>query len=174
MSALATLSASISDRCASFTLGVKWGFGHSFGLLLVGIILLIRDWSSNNAYVEVPDEVSHFFESLVGVFMLVLGVFGFRRAFRKRHEYQGRLPIDDEDDDTVNEISQGLQSKPRIPYEPGISYHDDPLDTFVEELVADEGDDIDSTFELEQGQSRSIFSFSRRLSTQTVAFFAGK
>ena len=47
LSALATLSA-VSDLCTSFFLGVRWGIGHSTGLLLVGTILIIHDYHHDN------------------------------------------------------------------------------------------------------------------------------
>lgn len=97
LSALATLSA-VSDFCTSFCLGVRWGLGHSTGLLLVGVILILRDYNKDPAeddsrVIDVPDGVSHFFESLVGVFMLFLGGFGLRRAIRKKKKLDGRIEI---------------------------------------------------------------------------------
>ena len=70
----------------------SWGIGHSTGLLLVGSIFIIKDYvQSRNGDstdeqdpVDIPDSVGHFFESLVGIFMLGLGVFGFRSALMKR------------------------------------------------------------------------------------------
>jgi hypothetical protein len=188
LSALATLSAAVSDCWTSFFLGVRWGFGHSFGLLLVGSILIVRDFSSEEAYVEVPDEVSHLFETFVGIFMLMLGVYGFRRAFRKRHEYQGRIPIgNDDSDDEGGEDPPPLQGKLKDPVQQDStghqSYHDDPLDRLhnFAHAVAD-SDDIEATFELDHGSQgcnrgnrnwRSIFGFSRRFSVRTLAVLAG-
>ncbi len=64
---------------------------------MVGVILIIRDYakgtSDDSRVIDMPDALSHFFESLVGFFMLFLGVYGFRRALRKRHEFEGRVPI---------------------------------------------------------------------------------
>ena len=77
LSALATLSAEASDGFVSFWLGVRWGFGHSFGLQLVGSILLVRDISTENTYIEVPGIVSNVCESFVGLFMVFLGIRGF-------------------------------------------------------------------------------------------------
>ena len=83
LSALATLSANISDRTEAALLGIRWGLGHSSGLLVVGIILIVLSSASEDA-VNVPDSLSHIFESIVGVFMFLLGVWGARRAWLKR------------------------------------------------------------------------------------------
>lgn len=101
LSAIATLSA-VSDPCTSFSLGARWGIGHSTGLLLVGGALIIRDSlhdnSESSGVIDMPDALSHFFESLVGLFMLFLGFFGFRRALRKRREFDGHVSIPGHDD----------------------------------------------------------------------------
>ena len=42
MSALITLS--VNNRCAAAFLGIRWGVGHSTGLLIVtGMVLILRD-----------------------------------------------------------------------------------------------------------------------------------
>ena len=61
LSALATLSANISDRTEAALLGIRWGLGHSSGLLVVGIILIVLSSASEDA-VNVPDSLSHIFE----------------------------------------------------------------------------------------------------------------
>ena len=70
--------------------------GHSTGLLLVGLVLIVRDSTrdeNDSDVIDVPDALSHFFESLVGFFMIFLGMYGFRRALRKKHEIEGRVEI---------------------------------------------------------------------------------
>jgi len=89
LSALATLSANVPHWNEASMLGVRWGVGHSSGLLVVGIVLIVLSsttTSSNNGQdrVEMPDWASHLFESIVGVFMLLLGLHGIRRAWLKR------------------------------------------------------------------------------------------
>jgi len=89
LAALVTLSA-LSDPCASFILGVRWGLGHSTGLLLVALVLIVRDSAEHedvSETIDMPDSLSHFFTSLVGFFMLFLGAYGFRRAYQKRDGY---------------------------------------------------------------------------------------
>lgn len=189
LSALATLSAAVPDCWHSFFLGVRWGFGHSFGLLLVGTILIARDLSSKETYIEVPDEVSHLFETFVGIFMLMLGVYGFRRAFRKRHAYQGRIPIDNDDsDDEGGENPVSVQGKLKGPVQLDLaaqeSYHDDPLHRLHDFAHSvEETEDIESTLELDHESSErgnngngslgSLFGFSRRFSVRTLAVLAG-
>ena len=118
LSALATLSAAVSERRQAFFLGVRWGIGHSTGLLLVGVILIVQDavtyhknnnegddddssQSTTTTTIEVPDSISHLFESLVGVFMLLLGCYGIRQANERKHHIEGQelLPTIEEGDD---------------------------------------------------------------------------
>jgi len=65
---------------------------------LVALVLIVRDSTKterdDTETIDVPDSLSHFFESLVGFFMLFLGVYGLRRAYRKRHQFEGHERID--------------------------------------------------------------------------------
>ena len=72
LSALATLSGTNireenNNYMHSFLLGIKWGLGHAFGLILVGGILIAIDVPVNNG------KVSSTLEAFVGIFMLALG-----------------------------------------------------------------------------------------------------
>lgn len=194
LSALVTLSA-VSDFCTSFFLGVRWGLGHSTGLLLVGVAFIIHDAakSEDSETIEIPETVSHFFESLVGIFMLFLGTYGFRRAFRKRHEYQGRVELPPVDIAADDEAPMEVLEKDLLQGEG--SYHDDPhhqeearLDTLTH-LIADQP--ISSTLELDARSStrssakssprsttsertrESLADTSRRFSARTIAVLAG-
>jgi hypothetical protein len=64
---------------------------------LVGIALIVHDSThheNDSDVIEMPEALARFFESLVGVFMLCLGFYGFRRALRKKHELdEARLAI---------------------------------------------------------------------------------
>ena len=82
LSAVVTLSANVPYKRA-FLLGVRWGLGHSFGLLLVGTIFIAITVPTTSDEVEIPHAVEKVFESLVGVFMLLLGAYGMRRAWNK-------------------------------------------------------------------------------------------
>ena len=56
MSALVTIA--VNQKCAAVWLGIRWGIGHSTGLLLVtGIVLILRD-----AYDLDQDQIMALFE----------------------------------------------------------------------------------------------------------------
>jgi hypothetical protein len=96
--------------------------GHSTGLLLVGVVLIVRDSTRNengSGVINMPDALSHFFESIVGIFMLFLGVYGFRRALQKRHEFEGRVAIPCGHDDGDEAESMQILEK-------GLGYGDVP------------------------------------------------
>ena len=128
LSAICTLSASVSSCRTSFGLGVRWGVGHSIGLLLVGIILIaILDASSGT--LEVPEPVSRSFEALVGVFMILLGFYGLALAQRKRR-------------DANNSSAQDIAVHERTSIEPNsvseVDVDDDPEDALVVKVPADD------------------------------------
>lgn len=83
LSAIATLSANV-DSAGAFILGIRWGIGHSTGLLLVGCIFIALSMGNQDTNVQVPERVSHAFEGLVGIFMLLLGTYGLRKTWDKR------------------------------------------------------------------------------------------
>lgn len=115
LSALATLSA-VSDWKSSFFLGVRWGIGHSTGLLLVGGIFIIKDYvtsregadDGDQKAIDIPESVGHFFESLVGIFMISLGFYGFQNAMLKRRELEGRIALPDSDEELEQSPSNVL------------------------------------------------------------------
>lgn len=90
LSAMATLS-SCSDWCTSFTLGVRWGIGHSTGLILVGGVFILKDYLTRgdhpdeNEVIDIPDSVGHFFEMLVGFFMIGLGIYSLMGKTQHTH-----------------------------------------------------------------------------------------
>ena len=120
LSAIATLAANVRGQGA-FWLGVRWGVGHSTGLLLVGCVFIVlsasassSSSSSNQAHddngeedgdstIQVPEHVSHAFEGLVGVFMLLLGLYGLRKAWGKRPGWYPALWLLDGDDQPVDQ-----------------------------------------------------------------------
>lgn len=53
--------------------------------------------------IQVPEHVSHAFEGLVGVFMLLLGLYGLRKAWGKRPGWYPALWLLDGDDEPVNQ-----------------------------------------------------------------------
>jgi hypothetical protein len=178
---LATLSA-VSDFWTSFFLGVRWGIGHSTGLLLVGVILIMRDYhrGHNDADpVDMPEWLGPFCESLVGVFMLFLGAYGFRRAWSKRHRYEGRTPI------ASSEEELGLDSKgiSKFHHHSTWAYQDDPLAN-LSNIVSNEFSPQATSLELEPASTAchcgehahdcgSIFNLGRHFSVRSMAVFAG-
>lgn len=81
LSAIATLSANVGN-CKAFSLGIKWGLGHSFGLVLVaGVLIALSD--NTNDEVTLSPYLSHVLSSLVGIFMVLLGVYGIQKAMKK-------------------------------------------------------------------------------------------
>lgn len=86
LSALATLSANVSSS-QSFWYGVRWGVGHSIGLVVVGsIFILISSVNEGNEEdtVTIPHSLEIFAECLVGLFMLILGSYQMYTAFKNK------------------------------------------------------------------------------------------
>jgi len=92
LSALATLcGTNLTDEPSGldgFLLGVRWGVGHSFGLIVVGGVLILAQEQSED-WIGMDGGLSAIFESLVGVFMLILGCYGLSKAFRNRAASMG-------------------------------------------------------------------------------------
>ena len=146
LSALATLSANVGHFQA-FWYGVRWGVGHSIGLLLVGSILVIVDLtqrsSSNNtsgsddtngngnddgngggeydenAPIQISEAFQSLCESLVGIFMILLGIYSMMNILQE-HRRSSR-PY--EDDPLVNQHNENEQTQ-TAPYQSS-SNHDD-------------------------------------------------
>lgn len=65
--AVTTITSTTKNIKTSSLIGYYWGFGHALTLLLVGIILLAFK-------ISLPQRVALFFEFLVGIFLVFLGV----------------------------------------------------------------------------------------------------
>jgi len=78
LSALATLSSNAGYNFVAFWYGVRWGIGHSIGLILVGSILIAI--TNSNSEFQMPEKLETILESLVGVFMLLLGCYHLKIA----------------------------------------------------------------------------------------------
>lgn len=94
LSALSTLSVGKPLKTA-FGLGVRWGCGHSFGLLIVAIIFFAVGQNIN------LDTLSYWADLFVGVFMILLGVWYILKAWRERIKY-----LKDKEDREVQELLQ--------------------------------------------------------------------
>jgi sulfite exporter TauE/SafE len=68
----------VEDRSRSWRLGFRWGIGHSAGVLIVGVgVLMVREL--------IPvDLISSFSERLVGLVLIAIGLWALRRAFDRR------------------------------------------------------------------------------------------
>lgn len=84
MSALVTVA--VNERLQAFWLGVRWGLGHSTGLLIVtGSMLILRDSYGMDEH-EMLAKTSGMLNWFVGVAMLGLGLWGYWKAYRMRQE----------------------------------------------------------------------------------------
>ena len=103
LSALATLSANVGNYRA-FWYGVRWGIGHSIGLILVGSTFIILssqsqasggqndddgDQDGDDDTVEIPERIESIAETFVGLFMLALGSYSLVKAYRTRRNAKG-------------------------------------------------------------------------------------
>eukprot|EP01083_Nonionella_stella_P259714 886415_1 len=80
LSALSTLSVGKPLKTA-FGLGVRWGCGHSFGLLIVAIIFFAVGQQIDLSV------LSYWADLFVGIFMILLGAWYILKAFRERMKY---------------------------------------------------------------------------------------
>jgi sulfite exporter TauE/SafE len=86
LTAIAPLA--VSSQKKSWTTGFRWGIGHSLGVAIVGgLTLILRE--------IIPVEaISGWSERLVGVMLILIGIWGFRKAFKTRihthtHKHDG-------------------------------------------------------------------------------------
>lgn len=76
----------IENKKSSWLIGLKWGFGHTSGVFIVGILaLLFRE--------AIPTElISSFSERIVGIVLIGIGVWGLQQIFSNKlylHELGG-------------------------------------------------------------------------------------
>jgi ABC-type nickel/cobalt efflux system permease component RcnA len=73
----------VEGRVSAWKAGLRWGVGHTSGVLLVGALsLLLRD-------VLNVELLSSWSERLVGVVLIGIGLWGFRTALKKRVHVHG-------------------------------------------------------------------------------------
>lgn len=76
LAAIAPLAAEKTK--SAWSLGFKWGMGHSGGIFIIGLLFLL-------AKPIIPlDTISMYSERLVGLILILIGLWGFRRLFLKR------------------------------------------------------------------------------------------
>lgn len=73
----ALMALSVGTSWKSFFLGIRWGFGHSLGLLIIAVIFLSLKGKMNLDHFQVLD-------ALVGIVMIILGVYGIISACSKK------------------------------------------------------------------------------------------
>ncbi|KAF1336869.1 hypothetical protein FI667_g48, partial [Globisporangium splendens] len=88
LSALATLSAGSSWR--SFALGIRWGCGHSIGLIVMAVIFISLDGELDFSVLNVVTDV------LVGFFMVGLGLYGVHEGLKKTKESKKKRKLEKE------------------------------------------------------------------------------
>ena len=81
-STLSSSSSSYSLSFKSFILGVKWGIGHSLGLITVGGVLIALQAESGNEWITMNNMQSIIVEGIVGS----LGWYGMLKAVRHKEE----------------------------------------------------------------------------------------
>ena len=90
MSALVTLS--VMQGCSAAWLGIRWGIGHSTGLILImSAVLLLKEVYSIQDMVDLVEGGADW---VVGLVMLMLGFWGYWKAWRLRRlvDHVSRLP----------------------------------------------------------------------------------
>ncbi|OEU23035.1 hypothetical protein FRACYDRAFT_178407 [Fragilariopsis cylindrus CCMP1102] len=114
LSAIATLSVNLGN-CRAFFHGVRWGIGHSIGLIVVGTIFIVlenmhpndnsnaddsgggddantdddsndNDNDNDSRSIQIPEQIENIAECFVGIFMLALGSYSLFNAYRIRKE----------------------------------------------------------------------------------------
>mmetsp|Transcript_16835 Transcript_16835/g.36626 ORF Transcript_16835/g.36626 Transcript_16835/m.36626 type:complete len:315 (+) Transcript_16835:285-1229(+) len=195
LSALATLSANVGN-CGAFSLGVRWGLGHSTGLVLVAVFLIGASEAGTDEVV-LPELLSTIFESIVGVFMLLLGIYGIVKAVRKRREVAlgpTAIPLTMDDAEGEDEIALVQLSKP-TEYDTGKSNKNDERSSVTDKLNFGEASvslaDVDDMNDISPPNDRSyghyvsahassalswcesLRLFSRETSTKLLAFGIG-
>jgi sulfite exporter TauE/SafE len=68
----------VEGRVDAWKAGLRWGLGHTSGVLVVGALALLLRGVLNVA------AISSWSERLVGVVLIGIGLWGFRTAFKKR------------------------------------------------------------------------------------------
>ena len=105
LSAIATLSVNVGNFRA-FWYGIRWGVGHSIGLIVVGSFFITlenmhynkeetRSGSDNDSdrVIEIPERLEHLAASFVGLFMLSLGLYNIYGAWsRRQRKEEARTP----------------------------------------------------------------------------------
>lgn len=102
LSALATLAVGNSWR--ALTLGIRWGLGHSTGLIVVAIIFILLKGELDLR------TIGRYCDLLVGIFMVILGALGIGSSMKMYKEKRFKK-LSEEDDIVIVEPNKKLISK---------------------------------------------------------------
>ena len=185
LSAIATLSVNVGNFQACWH-GVRWGVGHSIGLVVVASIFIVMENLSsyndtqdatdnssssinNSRVIEVPERIQNLAETFVGIFMLALGSFNLywaRRSWRDgkihgrcHHHRCQHIHNDENDKELEGQLScESLTAKPEsiADYGDRSSNSADALDSMS--VVDPMGIDEDDTIDSHAGSSKNCLS----------------
>jgi hypothetical protein len=86
--AVSTIVANAESRQRMLSVGLFWGIGHTFTLLLVGLIVLTLN-------IQVSASVESLFEGVVGIVLLWLGLSTLREWWRKKAQVHSHAHTDE-------------------------------------------------------------------------------
>jgi hypothetical protein len=124
---------------------------------LIGITFISISRAADDETVKIPKSVSKCFESLVGVFMLFLGIYGISRAWEKRAKESevGGVTVEE-----GGETSTGIETEAGV-----LSYPDMELGHVSTNSIASN--------ETEKSPEGWLGRLTSTISTRTMALFAG-
>mmetsp|Transcript_13956 Transcript_13956/g.19976 ORF Transcript_13956/g.19976 Transcript_13956/m.19976 type:complete len:413 (+) Transcript_13956:32-1270(+) len=119
LGALVTLSANVGSFKA-FTIGVGWGIGHTAGLLVVATILLLA-FNTGAGTLDISEKAIQVVESLIGVFMILLGIYGFATAVRRHQNAKAVLQNFEQQSLSIEEQPEALNDIDMVALDKGES-----------------------------------------------------
>lgn len=107
LSALATLS--VGNSWKAMALGVRWGLGHSTGLVVVAVIFI-----SLKGELDLT-RIGQFSNTILGIFMITIGFYGVIGAFRTYGEKRLKRDLDVDHTPSYNDAPIKDSSMPLLP-----------------------------------------------------------
>lgn len=86
IAAVSVLSSQSRTLKSALQKGIFWGLGHTVTLFLLGIIVLTLG-------LTIPQNFSNFFEKIVGILLLILGIMSFSRKRESRFQTESGMTI---------------------------------------------------------------------------------
>jgi ABC-type nickel/cobalt efflux system permease component RcnA len=112
LAAIAPLA--VRHRTRSWSIGVRWGVGHSIGVIVVAVVALwVRDFIP-------PDLLSEWGERLVGILLVGIGLWGLRVAYRS-HIHAHRHRHEDHEHTHIHAHAHGHEPERATP--PHVHFH---------------------------------------------------